>query len=324
MVPATVRALVTGAAGFIGSHLCDELVWRGHTVSGLDDLSTGNLENLADLQSPSFRLVRGSVLDESLVYRLVRRADVVYHLAAAVGTFTIRDQWQRSLQVNLEGTQNVVEAAMHYGVPLLFTSTSEVYGVTPGVLHENSPRTLGSPLRPRWAYAEAKAVDESLVSACVRDSGLRAVIVRLFNVAGPRQSADFGMVIPRFVRQALAGEALVVHGLGDQRRTFCHVGDVVPALAALPRIPEAHGRAVNIGAARQVTIRDLAARVLELSGGNGTVVYQPLADVMGRDWDDMERGVPDCTTARELAGFRVARDLDDIIRDIIASQGKVS
>jgi UDP-glucose 4-epimerase len=265
--------------------------------------------------------VTGSVLEENLVYRLARRADVIYHLAAAVGTLTIRDHWRHSLEVNLEGTRNVTTAAARYGAVLLFTSTSEIYGTTPGSLQEDALRTLGSPLRPRWAYAEAKAADESMISAYARDHGLRAVIVRPFNIAGPWQSAEFGMVIPRFVQQALAGESLTVHGDGSQRRSFCHVADVVPALATLPLVPEAYGRAVNIGASEQVSVGHLAIRVLELAGGTGKVTYQPLEDVMGADWDDMQRGVPDCTAVRELAGFQVTRSLDDIIRDVIVSQG---
>lgn len=320
LVPAAVRALVTGAAGFLGSHLCDELIRQGADVYGLDDMSTGNPGNLSALRGNlSFRLVTGSVLDQDLVGQLTRRADAVYHLAGAVGTFTIRDHWRRSLQVNLEGTQHVAGAAARYRVPLLFASSSEVYGITPGVLREDSLRTLGSPLRPRWAYAEAKAADESLVSAYARDDGLAAVIVRLFNVAGPRQSANFGMVIPRFVRQALAGEGLTVHGSGDQKRSFCHVADVVPVLATLPHLPAAHGRAVNIGSADQISIRELAERVLKLTSWNGKVTYLPLAEAMGSDWDDMQRGVPDCTVAREL-GFTIIRNLDDIITDVITSQ----
>lgn len=313
---------MTGAAGFIGSHLCDELIRQGYDVDGLDDLSTGNAGNLSQLRGNHyFRPVEGSVLDRDLVDQLARRADVVYHLAAALGTFTIRDHWRHSLTVNLDGTRNVTEAAARQGIPLLFTSSSEIYGSTTGTLHEDSPRMLGSPLRPRWAYAEAKAADESLITAYARDDGLRAVITRLFNVTGPRQSAEFGMVIPRFVRQALAGDNLTVHGSGDQRRSFCHVADVVPALAALPGIPAAYGRAVNLGATEQVSIRELALRVLRLAGRDGKVLYHPLAAVMGEDWDDMQRGVPDCTAARELADFTVTRDIDDILRDVIASQG---
>lgn len=313
-----MRALVTGAAGFLGSHLCDELVRQGHEVDGLDDLSTGRARNLAQLHGSfrPFRLVTGSVLDEVMVERLARHADVVYHLAAAVGTFTIRDHGRHSLHVNLEGTRNVTEAARRVGAALLFTSSSEVYGTTPGVLSEGSPRIMGSPLRPRWSYAEAKAADESLVAAYARD-GLRAVIVRPFNIAGPRQRADFGMVIPRFVQQALAGTDLTVHGHGTQQRTFCHVADAVPSLAALPQLPAAYGQAVNLGSAHQVSISALAQRVIELTGSSSKVSYLPLADVMGRDWDDTPRGVPDCTVLHGLTGFRAARDLDTVIGDVI-------
>jgi len=314
-----LRALVTGAAGFIGSHLCEELVHGGYQVTGLDDLSTGRPANLASVREHiSFR--RGSVLDSALVRELAGNADVVYHLAAAVGTFTIRDQWRHSLHVNLDGTCNVVEAAAARRIPLLFTSSSEVYGTSHGVLTESAPRTLGSPLRPRWAYAEAKALDESLISACAQELGLKAVIARLFNVAGPRQSAEYGMVIPRFVRQALAGEPITVFGTGDRTRSFCHVADVVPVLASLPFNYEAYGRVVNIGSASPVSIRSLAVRVRDLAGSHSAVVCEPLRGVMGENWDDMRRGVPDCLAAQQLAGFKVSGDLDDIIRSVIEEQ----
>lgn len=316
-----LRVLVTGAAGFIGSHLCEELVSAGYQVAGLDDLSTGRLPNLAGLAgSHDFGLVCGSVLDRDLVFRLVQRADVVYHLAAAVGTFTIRDKWLHSLHVNLDGTRNVAEAAAEFGVPLLFTSSSEVYGTTQGSLSEGSPCTLGSPLRPRWAYAEAKALDESFIAACAQELGLNAVIARLFNVAGPRQSADYGMVIPRLVRQALAGEPLTVFGAGDRTRCFCHVADVVPALASLPFNPEAHGRAVNIGSSSSVSIMRLAIRVRKLAGSDSQIISVPLRDVMGGNWDDMRRGTPDCSVAERLAGFKLSRDLYDIICSVIEEQ----
>ena len=313
------RVLVTGCAGFLGSHLCEELADCGFAVTGLDDLSTGRMVNLEGVRD-RMTFHRGSVLDADLTGALAGDADVVYHLAAAVGTFTIRDRWLHSLRVNVDGTRNVAEAAAQAGVPLLFTSSSEVYGSTPGVLAEGAPRRLGSPLRPRWAYAEAKALDESFIAAAAQELGLKAVIVRLFNVAGPRQRPDFGMVIPRFVRQALAGEPLTVFGTGDRTRCFCHVADVVPVLAGLPFNPEAHGRAVNVGGSDTVSIRQLAARVAELAGSRSPVRCEPLADVMGGNWDDMLRGVPDTSAARDLAGFKTSMDLDDIIRSVIVEQ----
>lgn len=316
-----MRCFVAGAAGFIGSHLCEELISQGHTVTGLDDFSTGNPGNLAGLSgNPDFRVVCGSVLDRDLVFQLVQQADVVYHLAAAVGTFTIRDRWLHSLHVNLDGTRNVAEAAAEYGVPLLFTSSSEIYGITQGSLSEGSPCTLGSPLRPRWAYAEAKALDESFIAACAQELGLNAVIARLFNVAGPRQSADYGMVIPRLVRQALAGEPLTVFGAGDRTRCFCHVADVVPALASLPFSNEAYGRAVNIGSSSPVSIMRLAVRVRKLAGSDSQIISVPLQDVMGETWDDMRRGTPDCSVAQQLAGFKASIDLDGIICSVIEEQ----
>jgi nucleoside-diphosphate-sugar epimerase len=313
-----MRMLVTGAAGFIGSHLCEELVRRGHQVHGLDDLSTGRTENLRGLREKQrFSLTTGSVLDAKLVRSLARGADVVYHLAAAVGTFTVRDGWLCSMLVNLDGTRNAVEAAAEYGIPLLFASSSEVYGNSQGVLREDSLRVLGSPQRPRWSYAEAKALDESLIAAYAQD-GLPAVTARLFNIAGPRQRAEYGMVIPRFVSQALKGEPVTVHGTGDRVRSFCHVDDAVPALAQLPLARAAHGRAVNIGSASTCTsITQLAQTVIEMCGSSSEIAYEPLTQAMGAEWDDMDRGVPDTSAAAALVGFRATYPLRQIIRSVI-------
>ena len=227
-----MKCLVTGAAGFIGSHLSDALVAAGHEVAGLDDLSTGRTENLRAVQDkPGFRLVRGSILDAGLVDELASGSDWVFHLAAAVGSFVIRDRTLESLRTNIHGTENVVAAADRHGAVLMAASTSEIYGKNSKVgLREDDDRVVGSPLKSRWSYAEAKAIDESLIDAYARERGLRAVIIRFFNTVGPRQTGRYGMVIPRFVRQARAGEPLTIFGTGEQIRCFCHVGDVVPAL----------------------------------------------------------------------------------------------
>lgn len=310
-----MKALVTGAAGFIGSHLVDALVVAGHDVVGLDDLSTGRQANLAGaLRCGRFRLVEGSILDGSLVDELTDGVDTVFHLAAAVGAFVIRDRTLESLRTNIHGTEHVVEAAARHGATLLVASTSEIYGKNTTVgLREDDDRVIGSPLRSRWSYAEAKAVDESLVDAYVRERGLDAVIVRLFNTVGPRQTGRYGMVIPRFVRQALAGEPLTVFGTGDQIRCFCHVHDVVPALLRLVRCRRAVGRAVNLGGAEQVSIGDLATRVIELTGSASGITRTPYEQVYGSGYEDMRRRVPDTTLARELVGFEPVRTLTDVI-----------
>lgn len=317
-----MRALVTGAAGFIGSHLVESLVAGGHDVVGLDDLSTGRATNLdAVTDRAGFRLVRGSILDRDLVDELVGAADTVFHLAAAVGAFVIRDRPLDGLLTNIHGTENIVEAAQQHDARLLLASTSEIYGKNTKVgLTEDDDRIIGSPLKSRWSYSEAKAIDESLVDGYVRERGLRAVIVRLFNTVGPRQTGRYGMVIPRFVSQALRDEPLTVFGSGGQIRCFCHVHDVVPALQRLVDVDEARGRAVNLGSSEQVTIEQLARRVIELTGSASTTVRQSYLEVYGSGYEDMERRVPDCTLARELVGFRPTRTLEDIIRAVAEDQ----
>ncbi len=317
-----MRYFITGAAGFIGSHLTQALLDEGHEVTGLDDLSTGRLENLAAVTPhPRFRLVLGSILDADLVDDLCDGADRVFHLAAAVGAFVIRDQTLESLRTNIHGTENVVEAAHRNEARILVASTSEIYGKNTKVgIREDDDRLAGSPLKSRWSYSEAKAIDESLVSAYVIERGLWAVIARLFNTVGPRQTGRYGMVIPRFVRQALAGEPLTVFGTGDQMRCFCHVHDVIPALIALLETQDACGRAVNLGSSEQVSIAGLAERVIAATGSAGGITRASYLEAYGEGYEDMQRRVPDCTLARGLVGFEPAHSLDDIIDAVIEDQ----
>lgn len=317
-----MKCLVTGAAGFIGSHLSDALVTAGHEVVGLDDLSTGRLDNLRAVQDASgFRLVQGSIRDAGLVDDLALGADWIFHLAAAVGSFVIRDRTLESLRTNIHGTENVIEAADRHGAVLMAASTSEIYGKNDKIgLREDDDRLVGSPLRSRWSYAEAKAIDESLIDAYARERGLRAVIIRFFNTVGPRQTGRYGMVIPRFVRQALAGEPLTIFGTGEQIRCFCHVADVVPAVLDLITTQAAYGRAVNLGNTEQVTILELARRVIAATGSSSELTYQSYLEAMGPGYEDMQRRVPDCTLAHELVGYKPTRTLDDIIHSVIADQ----
>lgn len=314
-----MRALVTGAAGFIGSHLVERLLADGHTVIGLDNLSTGDPGNLTPvLGRPRFRSVRGSILDDETVDELVNGVDVVFHLAAAVGAFVIRDRARESLTTNIHGTENILAAAHRHGARLLLASTSEIYGKNTKIgVREDDDRVLGSPLKSRWTYSEAKAIDESLTDSYVREYGLSAVIVRLFNTVGPRQSGRYGMVVPRFVRQALDGTPLTVFGTGEQVRCFCHVHDVVPALVDLVTLPRATGLAVNLGSDEQVSIEALAERVIELTGSTSGVERIPYETAYGSGYEDMRRRVPDCSRARELVGFRPTRGLDEIISAVI-------
>ena len=317
-----MRMFVTGAAGFIGSHLCQALVHRGHEVVGLDDLSTGRPENLsAFCGDPRFRLVQGSVLDRAAVDELADGADWVFHMAAAVGTFMIRDRTLDSMRTNLHGTENVVAASHRNHARLLLASTSEIYGKNDKIgLSEDDDRLVGSPLGSRWSYAEAKAVDESLVQAYVRQGGLRATIARLFNTVGPRQTGRYGMVLPRFVRQALRGDPLTVFGTGKQVRCFCHVLDVVPALIRLAAAESACGKAVNFGSSEQVSIEGLAQRVIAATGSASTIESISYQEAYGAGFEDMQRRVPDCTLARNLVGFRARRSLDEIIESVIGDQ----
>jgi UDP-glucose 4-epimerase len=317
-----MKIFVTGAAGFIGSHLVEHLLSGGHQVTGLDDLSTGRLANLRGVAGhPRLRLVQGSILDRALVSDLTSGCQQVYHLAAAVGAFVIRDRTLESLRTNIHGTENVVEAAARSGAVLLAASTSEIYGKNPKPgLSEDDDRVIGSPLKSRWSYAEAKAIDESLIDAYGRERGLRAVIIRFFNTVGPRQTGRYGMVIPRFTRQALDGEPLTVYGSGDQIRCFCHVHDVIPALTKLAAAPAACGRAVNLGSNEPVTIGDLAKRIIIATHSTSVISYTPYLDAYGPGYEDMQRRIPDCTLARTLCGFAPQRTLDDIIEAVIGDQ----
>lgn len=313
-----MKILVTGAAGFIGSHLAEYLLANGHQVVGLDDLSTGRAENLTTVAThPAFEWVVGSVLDQALVDDLTRGVDAVCHFAAAVGAFVIAEHTLDGLATNLTGTENVVAAAHRHDARLLLASTSEIYGKNTKIgLREDDDRILGSPLKSRWSYSEAKAIDESLVSAYVEQRGLTAVIARLFNTVGPRQTGRYGMVVPRLVGQALRGEPLTVFGTGAQVRCFCHVQDVLPALTRLLVLDRAVGAAVNLGSTEQVTIGELARRVITLTGSDSTIVHQSYEQAYGTGYEDLMRRVPDCARAAAWVGFAPTHTLDDIIRSV--------
>ena len=324
-----MKALITGGAGFIGSNLTDHLLAGGWDVVVLDDLSTGRMENLASAMSgpgaDAFEFVEGSITDAGLVRLLADDVDVVFHLAAAVGVFTIQQRTLESIRVNLHGTEVVLEAAHRAGTRLLLASTSEVYGKNTTIgLSEDADRIIGSPLKSRWSYAEAKALDETLAHQYAVHHGLRAVIVRLFNTAGPRQTGRYGMVLPRFVRQARAGEPLTVYGTGDQTRCFAHVADIVPALTTLVGTPAAFGNVFNIGNPEQISINDLAARVIARTGSSSDVVHVPYETAYGAGYEDMQRRVPDCSRVGQLIGYRPKHRLDGIIDSVVAYQSAAS
>lgn len=314
-----MKAVITGGAGFIGSHLCDHLVAQGHEVIVLDDLSTGSLSNLSQLESsPGFRFVQGDILDRELVGELVAEADTVFHLAAAVGVYNIVDNPLRSLRINLHGTENVVEAAVKHRVPYMVASTSEIYGKNDADgLKENDDRIYGSPTKSRWSYAAAKGLDELVAYVHGVESGVPCVITRFFNVVGPRQTGRYGMVVPRFVDQALSNEPITVYGTGTQRRCFGSVYDVIPTLTKLMDTPEAHNQAVNLGGHEEVSIKGLADRVVELAGSSSAITYVDYEQAYGEGYEDMQRRYPDTSLAARLIGYEPTRDLNGIIDSIV-------
>lgn len=317
-----MKALVTGGAGFIGSHLTEYLLGHGHGVLAVDDLSTGSAGNMANLPvHDAFRFVEGSILDPALMDELAAASDTIFHLAAAVGVRTILDDPLGGLRTNLHGTETVLDSAERHGARVLVASTSEVYGHnTADALAEGALRILGSPLTSRWSYAEAKALDETLAYSYWRYRGVPTVIVRPFNIVGPRQTGRYGMVIPRFVGQALRGAPLTVYGDGTQTRCFCHVSDVVGALVDLVEHPQAYGRVFNLGRAEEISIRDLAQLVIERTGSSSPLRFVPYSEAYPEGFEDMSRRVPDISRARELIGFDPRRGLDEILTGVIEDQ----
>ncbi len=314
-----MKALITGGAGFIGSHLADRLLARGDQVILIDDLSTGRLSNIEHLNGHSdVEFVLGSILDADLVEQIVSRVDAVFHLAAAVGVNLIVDRPLESLMTNIRGTEVVVESAHKYSKRILVMSTSEIYGKnTSDSLAEDDDRILGSPLKSRWSYSEAKAIDEILAYTYWREKGLEAVIIRLFNTVGPRQTGSYGMVVPRFVGQALRNQPITIFGDGTQTRCFCHVSDVVGGLVALSEHPEGFGKVFNLGGVEEISIRDLASRIVELSGSNSELEYIPYSSAYEEGFEDMERRVPNIGRAKRLVGFEPSIGLDEIIHSVI-------
>lgn len=314
-----MKALITGGAGFIGSHLAEALVKEGHEVVALDNLSTGRTQNLVGLRaSPAFQFVIGSILDERLVDKYVERCDVVFHLAAAVGVQLIVNHPLESLTTNIRGSEIVLEMAYRYQRKVLITSTSEIYGKNAnGPLKEEEDRILGSPLKSRWSYSTSKAVDEILAYTYWKEKGLPTVIVRLFNTVGPRQTGFYGMVIPRFVQQALQGEPLTIYGNGKQSRCFLHVKDAVRGIMALMQRPETPGEAFNLGSQEEVTIEDLARQVIGLTKSTSQLQHIPYDKAYEEGFEDMLRRVPDITKARRAIGFTPTVPLQDILRSVI-------
>lgn len=316
------RYLITGGAGFVGSHLCERLLHDGQQVVVLDDLSTGRESNIRHLMGHAgFQLVRETVENAQVVNTLMAQCDRVFHLASAVGVQLVVDEPVRTIRTTIHGTEVVLEAAYRFNRPVLITSSSEVYGKGTRVpFGEDDDVVMGSTRHSRWCYAYSKGIDEFLGLAYHKQYGLPVVVVRLFNTVGPRQVGMYGMVLPRFAQAALKGEPLKVFGTGDQSRCFCHVSDVVNALIQLIANPRAYGSVFNVGSDEEISINDLAARVIQLAGSASRIEHLTYEQAYGQPFDDMQRRVPDLTRIRSLIGFKPQFNLDQIIQSILTDQ----
>ena len=313
-----MRILVTGGAGFIGSHLCERLISEGHTVTVIDNFSTGRTQNLAEIEGDEgLTIIEGSILDTQLLGSIINDSDYIFHLAAAVGVFNIVNNPLASLLTNIRGTENVLEAAHKYSKPVFVASSSEVYGKNVSdSLRESDDRILGSPVTLRWSYSEAKAIDESLAYAYFVEKKLETRIVRFFNTVGPRQLGAYGMVVPRFVRSALNNEPITIYGTGEQTRCFGHVYDAVEAVIRIAFSPNTIGKVINIGNDFEISINDLAKKVISETGSKSSVVHIPYEEAYGDGFEDMERRVPNIELINQLVGWKPERDLSTMISDI--------
>jgi len=319
-----MKILITGGAGFIGSHLTEQLISSGHQVTVLDSTSTGRLSNLSRvMDSAHFKFVEGSILDTSALNPLIKNVDYVFHLAAAVGVFNIVSNPLTSLLTNIRGTENVLEAAHNSNTPVFLTSSSEVYGKNSSdSLKESDDRILGSPVTLRWSYSEAKAIDESLAYAYHVEKQLETRIVRFFNTVGPRQLGAYGMVVPRFVKAALNDEPITIYGDGNQTRCFAHVYDVIDAVIAIAFAENTIGKVINIGNNFEISINDLAKKIILETGSKSEIVYVPYKEAYGDGFEDMDRRVPNIELINELVGWKPQRDLSMIIADISTEMKK--
>jgi UDP-glucose 4-epimerase len=317
-----VKHLITGGAGFIGSHLTEALVSRGDQVVVLDNFFTSSMGNLNQIKD-KVNVVEGDILDQTLVRKLVSESDYIVHLAAALGVFNIVNKPLESLKTNLQGSEIVLEAADKYKRPVLIASTSEVYGKNTKVpLSEEDDRIIGHPLKSRWSYSEAKAVDESLAYFYYLENKLPIRIVRFFNTVGPRQVGNYGMVVPRFVSAASKNEPLAVYGSGDQIRCFCHVDDAVRALLLVMDSEKAVGQVFNVGNNKQISIRELAKKVIELTGSSSSIEKIAYEKAYPEGFEDMQRRVPDISKIKQVLGWTPEINLDQIIKDIAAFNSK--
>jgi UDP-glucose 4-epimerase len=314
-----MRALITGGAGFIGSHLADTLLRQGHDVNIIDNLSTGSIDNITHLKStPGFRYNIETITNEPVLAELIDQSDVVFHLAAAVGVKLIVEEPVHTIETNVHGTEVVLKHANKKKKLVIIASTSEVYGKSTSVpFREDADLVMGATVKHRWAYACSKALDEFLALAYYKEKKLPVIIVRLFNTVGPRQTGQYGMVLPTFVRQALAGHPITVFGDGTQSRSFTYVGDVVDALIKLMDEPKAIGEVFNIGNSEEISIRELAEKVRSLARSESPIVLIPYDKAYESGFEDMPRRVPDITKIQRAIGYRARVPLDDIITTVI-------
>ena len=313
-----MKFLVTGGAGFIGSHLVDRLLLDGHSIVVLDNSSTGNFNNLRQhTKNKNLQIVSGSILDTKLLTSLVDEVNYIFHLAASVGVFNIIQNPIASLTTNIQGTQNVLDAAYNKKISVFLSSSSEVYGKNKAdSLLESDDRILGSPTTLRWSYSEAKAIDESLGYAYWSEKNLEVRIVRFFNTVGPRQIGAYGMVIPRFVSMALNNEPLTIYGNGKQTRCFGHVYDVIDAVISVAFSDKTIGKVINIGNNFEISMNDLAKRIIEETGSKSQIKYITYLEAYGDGFEDMERRVPNIDLIKSLTGWQPKRDLTQIIKDV--------
>ncbi len=316
-----MKLLITGGAGFIGSHLCESALAQGHSVIALDDLSTGDSNNLKDcINNPKFTLAKGSIIDEALVEKLTDSVDGVMHFAAAVGVQKILKDPRGSLITNIQGTEIVLGTAARLKKKAMLASSSEIYGKNPTMpLTESSDRVLGSPLVSRWTYSEAKAIDEAFARSLFEEDGFQVSIVRLFNTVGPRQSPAYGMVIPRFFKAALTNEPLVIHGDGTQQRVFGHVDDAVSAIFSLWNSDRGYGEAFNVGGFEETSINNLAKRIIALTSSNSEITYQSYEELAKDGFEDLARRVPSTEKLTKLTSWKPTKDLQAILEETYRS-----
>ncbi len=314
-----MRAFITGGAGFIGSHLADALIARGDSVTILDNMSTGTAKNIAHLQG-KIKVHEGDIRDKALLEKLVEQSDIVFHMAAALGVKNIMEHTLESIDRNFNGSEIVLHAATKFNKRLIIASTSEIYGKNPNQpLHEESDRVVGAPQKIRWTYSDAKALEEAVAHTLHKTEGLKVTIVRFFNTVGPRQTGQYGMVVPRFIQSALNNEEITIYDDGSQSRVFCHVEDAVRAVITLSQIDSTIGDYFNVGGVGETTIKELAAKVIERTKSTSTIKFIPYSDAYPAGFEDMQRRVPDISKIKRSIGWEPRHSLDSIIDSVAKS-----